>query len=88
MHEEGGEMIGFRVEPRNDSPVLSRLGLEPGDILTEVNGRKLGDLTSPTALIQALGESPQANVLIRRNGVDQPMSIDVGQIQRLAESLQ
>jgi general secretion pathway protein C len=88
MHTEGDEMIGFRVEPRNDSPVLSQLGLEPGDVLTEVNGKKLGDLRNVNEVLQTLQESPQANVVVRRNGVNQPMSIDIGQIARFAESLQ
>ena len=85
---EGENVIGFRLEPRNDSPVMSQLGLEPGDVLTEVNGVRLSDLRNTTAVVQALQESPQANVKIRRNGVDIPMTIDMGQIARLAESLQ
>jgi general secretion pathway protein C len=85
---DGDQAIGFRVEPRGDSPVLSRLGLEPGDVLTQVNGVGLGDLRNVTAVLEALGQSPQANVTIRRNGIDQGMVIDIGQIQRLAESLQ
>jgi len=80
-------MIGFRVEPRNDSPVLSQLGLEPGDVLTEVNGKKLGDLRNVTEVLQTLQESPQANVMVRRNGVDQPRSIDIAQIARFAAGL-
>jgi len=88
MHTEGNQVIGFRLQPRNDSPVMSRLGFEPGDILTEVNGMRLTDLRSATAVLQALQESPQANVKVQRNGVETPMVIDMGQIARLAESLQ
>lgn len=88
QHIEGDQVIGFRVEPRGDSQVMSRLGLEPGDVLTEVNGVKLGDLRNTNAVLQTLQQSPQANVKIRRNGVDVPMVIDMGQIARLAESIQ
>lgn len=88
MRVEGENVIGFGLEPRNDSPVLSRLGLEPGDVLTEVNGVRLSDLRNATAVVQALQQSPQANVKVRRNGVDLPMTIDMSQIARLAESLQ
>ena len=87
-HTEGDQMIGFRLQPRNDSPVMSRLGLEPGDVLTEVNGMRLNDLRNVNAVLQALQQSPQANVKVRRNGVEQPMVIDMGQITRLADSLQ
>ena len=88
MHTEGNQVIGFRLQPRNDSPVMSRLGFEPGDILTEVNGMRLTDLRSAGAVLQALQETPQANVKVQRNGVETPMVIDMGQIARLAESVQ
>lgn len=85
---ENGEMIGFRIQPRGDGQVFSQLGLEPGDVLTQVNGLPLNDLRNTSEVIQALSETQQANVTIRRNGVDQAMVIDMGQIERLAESLQ
>jgi general secretion pathway protein C len=88
MHTEGNQVIGFRLQPRNDSPVMSRLDFEPGDILTEVNGTRLTDIRSATAVMQALQETPQANVKVQRNGVETPMVIDMGQIARLAESVQ
>ena len=88
MHTEGDQVVGFRLEPRNDSPVMSRLGLEPGDVLTEVNGMRLGDLRNVNAVLQALQQTQQANVKVQRNGVEQPMVIDMGQIARLAGSVQ
>jgi general secretion pathway protein C len=88
MHSENGQMIGFRVQPSGDGQVFSQLGLEPGDILTEVNGTQLNSLRNSSQVIQALGEAAQASVTIRRNGADQAMVLNVGDIQRLAESLQ
>ncbi len=88
MHTEGDQVIGYRLEPRNDSPVMSRIGLEPGDVLTEVNGIRLGDLRSTNAVLQALQQSQQANIKVQRNGVEQPMVIDMSQIARLAGSVQ
>lgn len=88
MHSENGQMIGFRVQPSGDGQVFSQLGLEPGDILTEVNGTQLDSLRNSSQVIQALGEAAQATVTIRRNGTDQAAVLNVGDIQRLAESLQ
>lgn len=85
---EGDQMIGFRVQPRGDSQVFSQLGLEPGDVLTEVNGTRLNDLRQTTRVLQTLTEMQQANVTIRRNGNDMALVLDIGQIQRIAESLQ
>jgi general secretion pathway protein C len=88
MHTEGDQVVGFRLEPKNGSPVMSRLGFEPGDVLTEVNGMRLGDLRNVNSVLQALQQSQQANIKVQRNGVEQPMVIDMGQISRLAESVQ
>jgi len=87
--EEGGQIVGFRLQPRGDGAIFQQLGLEPGDVLTEVNGIRLGgDVRNTAQVFQALGETTQASIIIRRNGIEQPMIVDVGQIQRLAESLQ
>jgi general secretion pathway protein C len=88
MHSENGQMIGFRVQPTGDGQVFAQLGLEPGDILTEVNGTQLNSLRNSSQVIQALGEAAQATVTIRRNGADRAEVLNVGDIQRLAESLQ
>ena len=88
MATENGQMIGFRVEPRGDGRIMAEVGLEPGDVLTMINGMSLGDVRNTAPLLQALGETQQANVTIRRNGQDQALVLDMGELQRLAESLQ
>ena len=86
--EENGEQIGYRLQPQQNSQVFVQLGLQPGDVLTEVNGIPLRDLRSTATVIQALSQSAQASVNIRRNGNDIPMIIDIAQIQQLSNSLQ
>lgn len=88
MHVENGQPIGFRLEPRGDGQVFAQLGLEAGDVLTEVNGIQLNDMRNTSRVLEALAETQQASVTIRRNGANQALVLDVGQIQRLAESLQ
>ncbi len=88
MHTENGQVLGFRVQPRGDPRVFSELGLEAGDVLTEVNGSRLNDLRNASQVLQALGETQMANVMIRRDGVDRALVLNIDQIERLAESLQ
>jgi general secretion pathway protein C len=88
MHTENGRVLGFRVQPRGDPRVFSELGLEAGDVLTEVNGMRLNDLRNASQVLQALGETQMANVMIRRDGVDRALVLNLDQIERLAESLQ
>jgi len=88
LHAENGQAIGFRLQPRGDGRVFAELGLEPGDVLTEVNGIQLNDMRNTAQVLDALSEAQQASVTIRRNGTDQALIFDVARIQRLAESLQ
>lgn len=85
---ENGQTIGFTLQPRGDSNIFGELGFEPGDVLMEVNGLPLNDLRQTAQVFAALGESPQAQVRVRRNGQEQMLVIDMGQVERLAESLQ
>jgi len=86
--EEGGQMIGLRIQPRGDSSVFGELGFEAGDVLTEVNGLALNDLRQTSQVFNALSESSQAQVRVRRNGQEQVLVVNIGQLQQLAESLQ
>lgn len=85
---ENGQMIGFTLQPRGDSNIFGELGFEAGDVLMEVNGLPLNNLRQTAQVFAALGESPQAQVRVRRNGQEQMLVIDMGQVERLAESLQ
>jgi general secretion pathway protein C len=85
---ESGQTIGYSLQPRGDSQIFSQLGLEPGDVLTEVNGIRLDNINNTMQILQALGEAPQASVTIRRNGVNQAMVLDMSLIERLSQSQQ
>lgn len=85
---EGGEVIGMRLQARGDGQVFTSLGFEPGDIMLEVNGLRTTNLLDMQALSQALTETTQASVRIRRNGNNQVVIVDMSDLQQLAESFQ
>jgi len=85
---ENGELIGMRLQPRGDNPAYTQLGFEPGDVMLEVNGLRVTNLRNTQAISQALAETDQASVRIRRNGQDQTVFVNLADIERLAESLQ
>ncbi|HEX6992873.1 MAG TPA: type II secretion system protein GspC [Gammaproteobacteria bacterium] len=82
-HMEGGQMVGFRLNPGRDRETFDALGLVPGDVVTEINGIRLDDPAKALQVFDALGESTQASVTILRNGVPNVMVIDTTQIQSL-----
>jgi general secretion pathway protein C len=87
-HIEGEQMVGYRVTPARNREAFALLGLEPGDVLTEVNGTALNDPASSLQVFESLGEASMATVTVLRNGTPQAVVIDMTQIQNIAENLQ
>jgi general secretion pathway protein C len=74
------------VNPRRDRAAFEALGFQPGDVVTDVNGTVLDDVSQGLQIFQSLGESTQANVTVLRDGVPQVIVIDTTQLQRLQEN--
>lgn len=87
-HIEGGEVVGFRVRPGRNREAFEALGLESGDVVTEVNGTPLNDASAGLRLFEALGESTMANVTVLRDGESQSLAVDMSQIRNLAENME
>lgn len=87
-HMEGGEMIGFRLNPGRDRETFDALGLMPGDVVTDINGIALDDPAKALQIFDALGESTQASVTVVRDGVANVLVIDTTQIQSLMDDRQ
>ena len=87
-HVQEGQVVGFRVNPGRDRATFEALGLQPGDVVSEINGTVLDDPSQGLAVFQALGETTQANVTVLRDGIPQVIVIDTTQLQRLQENRQ
>lgn len=79
-------MIGFRVNPGRDRAAFEALGLQAGDVVTDINGTVLDDPGQGLQVFQSLGEATQANVTVLRDGVPQVIVIDTSQVQSLQEN--
>ena len=87
-HVQEGQVVGFRVNPGRDRATFDALGLQAGDVVTDINGTVLDDPSQGLQVLQSLGESTQANVTVLRDGVPQVIVIDTTQLQRLQENRQ
>jgi general secretion pathway protein C len=85
-HVQEGQIVGFRVNPGRDREAFEALGFQPGDVVTDVNGTVLDDVSQGLQIFQSLGESTQANVTVLRDGVPQVIVIDTTQLQRLQQA--
>lgn len=85
-HVQEGQIVGFRVTPGRDRATFEALGLQSGDVVTDINGIVLDDPSQGLQVFQSLGETTQANVTVLRDGVPQVIVIDTTQLQRLQEN--
>jgi len=80
-----GQLKGFRVYAGRDRHKFAKLGLQPGDLVTQINGVPLGDAQHGMEILRTLGASGTANVTIERGGATQQISVDAAQIAAMAE---
>lgn len=67
-----GKANGFLIQ-RIDSPsILAKLGLQPGDVVIDVNNTKLDSPEKGLQIVQQLREARQITIAVERN--NQPMS--------------
>jgi len=64
-------LIGFQLQPGKDAGFLQRFGLQPGDILTSVNGIQLDSPIRALEVIRELGEAGQVSVEVLRDDIPQ-----------------
>jgi general secretion pathway protein C len=72
---QGGKFVGFTLQPGRESGALQELGLQPGDIVTMINGVNLDSPAMGMKAMQALGEGDSVNVTLLRGG--QPISLSL-----------
>ncbi|HLT68045.1 MAG TPA: type II secretion system protein GspC [Microbacterium sp.] len=85
---EGGQMLGFRVNPGRNRQAFEALGLQPNDVVTQINGIVLDDPNRALQVFEALGESVQAEVTVVRDGVPNVLVVDTSQLQSIVEDRQ
>ncbi|MDZ4762243.1 MAG: type II secretion system protein N [Alphaproteobacteria bacterium] len=56
--ERGGSVAGFEIIPRGASAPLVAAGLQPGDVVTDVNGLRFSEESLPDLQAQILGGGP------------------------------
>lgn len=65
---QDGKFIGFRLQAGREPGALKELGLQPGDIVTAINGVDIDSPAKGMKAMQALGEGSSVSVtLLRRN---------------------
>lgn len=65
---EDGRVVGVRLNAGSNQALLARAGLEPTDIITEINGIPIDSLARGAQIAQQLQNARSARVSVRRGG--------------------
>lgn len=76
-YNDGNGFAGFRLFPGNKPGLFVQLGLQPGDLLKEVNGVVLDNPMRGAEAVQLLRESSQLALRIERGGQDINLAVDI-----------
>lgn len=74
---EGGRLRGYRLRALRDPALLTRAGLEPGDVLVSLNGRSLLEATDIVGLMNDLRDAIALDLVVLRNGIETPLRINL-----------
>jgi general secretion pathway protein C len=71
---QNGQFVGFRLRPGRDRQLFQQLGLNGGDVLTEINGTRLSSPAQGLAILQELMSASRIDVRVLRNGAEVPLT--------------
>lgn len=71
-YRQNGQFLGFRLRPGRDQQLLKQLGLNNGDVITEINGNRLQNPLQAFAMLRELQQADQVSLRVLRNGTEIP----------------
>lgn len=70
-----GKVTGYRVTPGKEPELFRSVGLQSGDIATQLNGHDLTDPASMSKIFKTISEASELNLTVERDG--QPYDINI-----------
>jgi general secretion pathway protein C len=81
-----GKQLGYRVYPGRNRAQFTKLGLKPGDLVTQINGAPLDDPSRGLEIFKVLEEGNQVSVTVERDGQPQVITLDANSLNALGEA--
>ena len=75
-----GELKGYRIYPGRNREQFVALGLQPGDLVTEINGMTLNNPAQAMEMFRSLADTTQVTLTIDREGQLQTLTLDTTQV--------
>jgi len=69
-------LVGFQVYPGAKTGAFTQMGLQPGDLITDIDGTPLSDPAVAWDIFHQLAEGSAMSATVRRRGTAQSVSLD------------
>ena len=76
-YNRNGQQVGYRIQPKRDPQLMAGFGLQPGDVITAINGISLDNNRNSLTALGQLRTASSADLIILRGGVETPLSISL-----------
>lgn len=75
-----GQVAGVRVYPGERPELFKRSGLQPGDLVVELNGMPLASPASAAQFAQTLAATPTSTLRVERGGRTETVQVDMARL--------
>lgn len=72
---DNGNLVGYRVYPGQERGLFQRVGLRPGELVTQVNGVALTSQSQALQVLGTLAQAPQISLTLRRGGQERTITV-------------
>ena len=73
--KEKGKQVGYRLKPQDKGGLLSELGLQETDVITQINGVRLDKPQNGISALRKLSTAKSINIVVKRDGAEVPLNI-------------
>jgi general secretion pathway protein C len=74
---QNGQFVGFRLRQGRDRILWGQLGLNSGDVVTEVNGNRLNSPAQGLTLLKEVLSADRVSLRVLRNGAEIPLTFSL-----------
>jgi len=75
--DEEGNIIGYILQPGRDRELFDHLGLQAGDVVTQINDLKLDNAANSAQALKSVQNGQEVTMTVLRDGVEQVMSFSL-----------
>lgn len=73
--KENGVQVGYRLQPQKNGQLLSTLGVQSTDVITQINGIRLNKPQNGVRALRNLRNANSVSLMVKRNGAEVPINI-------------